>query len=133
MTIDETAFRRLQVEGLRKGHLTPDDLKAALPIERMSPEEIARVIVRLQDAGVDVEPEDALLASAGPPRPGPSPGAVRIELDEPVVRAPPPGPRPLSPAPPPPVPAPTRPWGLQWAVIVLVGVALLALVLFLLA
>jgi hypothetical protein len=48
--------------GRRKGHLTNQDLEAALPVDIMSPEDIALVVVHLEEAGVSVDLDETLLA-----------------------------------------------------------------------
>jgi hypothetical protein len=53
---------RLIVEGRAKGFVDTQDLIAALPVQSMSPEEIALVVVHLEDAGVPVELDESLLA-----------------------------------------------------------------------
>lgn len=57
---------RLIALGLRKGELTPADLQAALPIHAMSAEDIARVVLELEEAGVPVELEDLIGGLAHP-------------------------------------------------------------------
>lgn len=53
--IDSGTLARLVALGRRKGHLTNQDLEAVLPVSAMSAEDIALVVVHLEDAGVPVE------------------------------------------------------------------------------
>lgn len=79
MAIDDEAVRTLQIIGLRQGRLTAEDLKQVLPVDAMSAERIAQVILRLQDAGIDVEVDEDLLSPRHPPRPnGPMAGEAVI-------------------------------------------------------
>lgn len=70
---------RLIALGRRKGVLTPADLHATLPIRAMSAEDIAQVVLEVEEAGVPVELEELLGGLAHPggvaPLPiAPSPG-----------------------------------------------------------
>lgn len=60
--IDRDTMRRLIDEGRRKGRLETRDLRHVLPIERMEPDDIALVLLRLEEAGVAVELDEDLLA-----------------------------------------------------------------------
>jgi len=103
--IGRDTLDRLVELGRRRGRLTSEDLRTALPVERMAPEDIALVVLELEDAGVDVQVDDNLLARPGSPAPAP---------DLPVIDLPgtaPPRGEALSPAPTPGVAAaaPGRP------------------------
>ena len=63
---------RLMETGRAKGGLTNEDLEAALPIGSMSAEDIALVVVQLEDAGIPVELDESLLT--------PRPPGERIEI-----------------------------------------------------
>jgi hypothetical protein len=65
--LDSTTLDRLISLGRERGHLTTEDLRASLPVERMSAEDIALVVIHLEETGVSVELEDSLLT----PRSGP--------------------------------------------------------------
>lgn len=60
--LDSSILDHLISLGRERGHLTTEDLKASLPIETMSTEEIASIVVHLEETGVPVELEDALLS-----------------------------------------------------------------------
>ena len=66
MVIDSDTPARLVALGRRKGHLTNQDLEAALPVATMSPEDIALVVVHLEEAGVLVDLDETLLAPVLP-------------------------------------------------------------------
>ncbi len=72
---DRTTFDRLVALGRSRGGLTPDDLRRALPVDRMSAEDIALVLIELEEAGIPVDPDEALLQ---PGRPLPPAGPVRL-------------------------------------------------------
>ena len=67
--IDSDTLARLVALGRRKGHLTNQDLEEALPVDTMSPDDIALVVVHLEEAGVSVELEESLLVPAAPSAP----------------------------------------------------------------
>lgn len=57
------------IEALRKrsqgrGYVTTEDLRDVMPVENMSADELARVLLQLEEAGVSVEIEDALNTAA---------------------------------------------------------------------
>lgn len=62
--LDRTLLDRLIILGRDQGHLTTEDLRLNLPIERMSAEEIALIVVQLEGANVSVELEDSLISPA---------------------------------------------------------------------
>jgi len=71
--LDNTLMDRLIVLGRKQGHLTNQDLQANLPVDAMSAEEIALVVVHLEENGVPVE----LDASLSVPNPKAEPASVR--------------------------------------------------------
>ena len=98
MLTDDPAVERLVALGQRKGHLTFDDLRTALPIDSMSGAAIAAAISRVEAAGILIEVEEELLEpvhgrseqepSRPPPRrPRNGPGAGRpVKFRVPVQR-----------------------------------------------
>jgi hypothetical protein len=66
--LDRNTLDRLVALGLKQGHLTTEDLRDSLPIESMSAEEIALIVVHLEESGVPVELEDSLLSPNPKPR-----------------------------------------------------------------
>ncbi|GJD63587.1 RNA polymerase sigma factor region1.1 domain-containing protein [Methylobacterium frigidaeris] len=104
---DRATLDRLVTLGRSQGGLTPDDLRRALPVDRMSAEDIAMVLIELEEAGISVDPDEALLQAG---RPLPPSGTVRlpepkaVEAAAPAIEslpaataAPTPGPRPAPP------------------------------------
>lgn len=59
-TISTAAFDRLMQLG-RSGGLEIDDIRHALPVDTMTVEELADVLARLEQAGISVEIDPALL------------------------------------------------------------------------
>ncbi|HLM39737.1 MAG TPA: RNA polymerase sigma factor region1.1 domain-containing protein [Microvirga sp.] len=106
--LDRNTLDRLITLGRRQGQLTTEDLRASLPIESMSPEEIALIVVHLEESGVPVELEESLLSpaprSASPatvgaeiipfprpaPKPRPKPKAVSLQAEVPLQAGVPP-------------------------------------------
>ncbi|HEY8381279.1 MAG TPA: RNA polymerase sigma factor region1.1 domain-containing protein [Microvirga sp.] len=81
--IASDTLEQLIAHGRSRGHLTTEDLASALPVETMTPDEIALVVVHLEEAGVPVELDEELLA--GPRhRPTLMAGAPDLYLKEPV-------------------------------------------------
>lgn len=75
--LDRNTLDRLVTLGRRQGQLTTEDLRATLPVESMSAEEIALIVVHLEESGIAVELEDSLLT------PGPrsaAPATVGAEI-----------------------------------------------------
>lgn len=89
---DKAALDRLMALGRRRGHLTTGDLESELPIAAMAPDEIALVIVHLEEAGIPVEVDAALLAGESRPTP---PGEGGIILPARPADLPPAAPAPL--------------------------------------
>ncbi|TGD98010.1 RNA polymerase sigma factor region1.1 domain-containing protein [Methylobacterium nonmethylotrophicum] len=130
---DRTTLDRLVALGRSQGGLTPDDLRRALPVDRMSAEDIAMVLIELEEAGIPVDPDEALLR---PGRPLPPAGAIRLpeppasapaapapESPPAVAAAPAPGPRPAAP----PAPRGGAHRAVVWAGLAALALALLAL------
>lgn len=69
--LDSNTLGRLVSLGRERGCLTTEDLRASLPVESMSAEEIALVVVQLEETGVPVALEESLLSPH--PRPVPQP------------------------------------------------------------
>jgi hypothetical protein len=63
--LDDTTLDHLISLGRQRGHLTTADLHASLPIVSMRTEEIAHVIVQLEESGINVELEDRLIPEGG--------------------------------------------------------------------
>jgi hypothetical protein len=57
-------FERLLQLGKQQGGLTPHDLQQVLDVERLSTDELSDMLVGLDQAGVSVEIDPALLASS---------------------------------------------------------------------
>lgn len=108
----EAALQRLLAIGRQRGHVTLEEVKAALPVAEMGAEELGRAMLRLEEAGVEVRLEGDLLR----PRPGseaadPPPVTLPPGAEPAPARAPPmaapgapfePPPRPGGPVPLPP-------------------------------
>ncbi len=67
--IDSGTLARLVALGRQKGQVTNQDLEEALPIDAMSAEDIALVVVHLEEAGVSVDLDENLLVQASPSAP----------------------------------------------------------------
>lgn len=65
--LDRTILDRLTSLGRERGHLTTEDLRLNLPVDRMSAEEIALIVVQLEGSGVAVELEDDLISPVSEP------------------------------------------------------------------
>jgi hypothetical protein len=100
--LDRTIMDRLTILGRERGHLTTEDLRLNLPVDRMSAEEIALIVVQLEGSGVAVELEDSLIS----PEPAPRRSAEIIPFPKrPAADRPRPKPISLRPATPQPVAA----------------------------
>ncbi len=77
-TIDRGTLDRLIALGRDRGELSADDLRAALPVERMDVDALVLVMLELEAAGVSVEPE-----AFGPPEDRPIPTALTLPRQEP--------------------------------------------------
>ncbi|MCB5175122.1 MULTISPECIES: RNA polymerase sigma factor region1.1 domain-containing protein [Microvirga] len=74
--IDRNTLEGLIALGRQRGRLTNQDLQAALPTESMSVEDVALIVVELEEAGVPVDLEDSLLAPRQHVQVPSGPGAV---------------------------------------------------------
>jgi hypothetical protein len=82
--IDSGTLARLVALGRQKGQVTNQDLEEALPIDAMSAEDIALVVVHLEEAGVSVDLDENLLAQASPSAPLQSnPAAILLAANDP--------------------------------------------------
>ncbi len=81
--IDSSTLARLVALGRAKGRLTLEDLKAALPVDTMDAEDIAPVVVHLEDAGVPVELDERLLGQPSTGRPPARPVEVVLPATDP--------------------------------------------------
>ena len=63
-TIFAGPVSRLVEAGQRRGRLSVEDLRRELPVHAMTPEELAIVVTRLEDAGIAVEIDESLLRPA---------------------------------------------------------------------
>ncbi|SDN70423.1 Sigma-70 factor, region 1.1 [Methylobacterium phyllostachyos] len=61
-TIDRGTLDRLIARGRDRGELSAEELRAALPVERMEVDDLVLVMLELEEAGISVEPE-----AFGPP------------------------------------------------------------------
>ncbi len=59
--ISTTLVDHLMETGRQQGGLEIDDIRRALPVDTMSAEELANVLARLEEAGISVEIDSALL------------------------------------------------------------------------
>lgn len=76
--LDRGTLDRLVALGRDRGLLTADDLRAALPVERMDVDALVLVMLELEAAGVSVEPE-----AVGPPANRPVSTAVELPAPKP--------------------------------------------------
>lgn len=82
-TLDRGTLDRLIAVGRTRGALTADDLRAALPVERMDVDALVMVMLELEAAGVSVEPE-----AFGPPTDRPVSVPVTLPAPPPGAAAP---------------------------------------------
>jgi hypothetical protein len=80
--LDSNTLDRLISLGRKQGHLTNQDLEANLPIASMSAEEIALIVVHLEETGVPVELEDSLISPNAKPNPAPAKSAEIIPFPD---------------------------------------------------
>ncbi|HEX2552235.1 MAG TPA: RNA polymerase sigma factor region1.1 domain-containing protein [Microvirga sp.] len=90
MTVDSGTLARLVALGRAKGQLTNADLEDALPVASMSPDDIALVVVHLEEAGVPVELDESLLGGQPSRPPDPVRPAEFVAREEPARAVPPP-------------------------------------------
>jgi hypothetical protein len=64
MTSNETALIELIDRARQRGSISMEDLQKALPLDRMTAEDIAHVLARLDEAGFDLEIDPDLLLPA---------------------------------------------------------------------
>lgn len=62
--IDDQAFAALLQRAKRQGFLTTDNVREVAPIEQMSADEIATLMLRLEEAGAVVEIPDDLMGAS---------------------------------------------------------------------
>jgi hypothetical protein len=79
---DSNTLDRLIALGRERGHLTNQDLEANLPIASMSAEEIALIVVHLEETGVPVELDDSLLSPNAKVSPAPAKSAEIIPFPD---------------------------------------------------
>lgn len=86
MTRDDEAFDRLVALGRERGGLTTEDIAQSLPVERMTAEQLAAVIVYLEEADIPVEIDPAFLSPRhrGPAPPEGKPLAEAAQPNEPT-------------------------------------------------
>jgi hypothetical protein len=63
--IDRSSLERLVALGRQKGGLTNQDLAEALPVNDMSAEDIALVVVHLEESGIPVDLDESLMSPHG--------------------------------------------------------------------
>ncbi|MEE1613528.1 RNA polymerase sigma factor region1.1 domain-containing protein [Microvirga sp. CF3016] len=80
--LDSNTLDRLIALGREQGHLTNQDLEANLPIASMSAEEIALIVVHLEESGVPVELDDSLVSPNAKPNPAPVKSAEIIPFPD---------------------------------------------------
>jgi hypothetical protein len=80
--LDSNTLDRLIALGREQGHLTNQDLEANLPIASMSAEEIALIVVHLEESGVPVELDDSLVSPNAKPNPAPAKSAEIIPFPD---------------------------------------------------
>ncbi|MGU3388266.1 RNA polymerase sigma factor region1.1 domain-containing protein [Methylobacterium sp. D53M] len=76
--LERATLDRLVALGRDRGLLTADDLRAALPVERMDVDALVLVMLELEAAGVSVEPE-----AFGPPTDRAVPVSVALPAPRP--------------------------------------------------
>ena len=81
--VPKESLEHLVVLGRSRGHLTTDDLARTLPVHTMEPDDIALVVVHLEDAGVSAELDESLLASNPQMRRKPVEAQFRLVNDQP--------------------------------------------------
>jgi hypothetical protein len=87
MTSNETALIELIDRARQRGSISMEDLQKALPLDRMTAEDIAHVLARLDEAGFDLEIDPDLLLPASKTAPdgaAPVPNRDETELPEAV-------------------------------------------------
>jgi len=87
-TVNEAAIGELTAIGRRQGRLGLDDVKRVLPVDRMSADELAEAMARLEDAGIEVDLDPDLLRPRYDAAP-PLPAAAAAPPAEPAAASPP--------------------------------------------
>ncbi len=77
-TIDRGTLDRLIALGRARGDLSAEDLRAALPVERLDVDDLVLVMLELEAAGISVEPE-----AFGPPADKPLTTALTLPVRDP--------------------------------------------------
>jgi hypothetical protein len=80
--LDSNTLDRLIALGREQGHLTTQDLEANLPIASMSAEEIALIVVHLEEIGIPVELDDSLISVNAKPSPASAKSAEIIPFPD---------------------------------------------------
>jgi hypothetical protein len=80
--LDSNTLDRLIALGRQQGQLTTLDLETNLPIHSMSAEDIALIVVHLEEAGIPVELEDSLMAPHPKPASAPARSAEIIPFPD---------------------------------------------------
>jgi hypothetical protein len=80
--IDRNSLERLVALGRKKGGLTNQDLAEALPVNDMSAEDIALVVVHLEESGIPVELDESLMGLHGTGSPQVAQGAQIVSFPE---------------------------------------------------
>lgn len=80
--LDSNTLDRLIALGRQQGQLTTLDLETNLPIHSMSAEEIALIVVHLEESGVPVELDDSLMSPHPKPAADPARSAEIIPFPD---------------------------------------------------
>jgi hypothetical protein len=80
--LDSNTLDRLISLGRERGQLTIQDLETNLPIHSMSTDEIALIVVHLEEAGVPVELDESLLTANPKPPQAPARSAEIIPFPD---------------------------------------------------
>ncbi len=62
--IDEEQIKLLRRRAERQGALTTSDLREVLPVDEISADELALVVLQLEEAGVTIEIDEALMGAS---------------------------------------------------------------------
>ena len=80
--LDSNTLDRLIALGRQQGQLTTLDLETNLPIHSMSAEDIALIVVHIEEAGIPVELEDSLVSTQPKPAAAPTRSAEIIPFPD---------------------------------------------------
>jgi hypothetical protein len=80
--LDSNTLDRLIALGRQQGQLTTRDLETNLPIQSMSAEDIALIVVHLEETGIPVELDDSLMAPHPKPNAAPARSAEIIPFPD---------------------------------------------------